>query len=44
MKKGKEKGKEEGGSEVFKMMSANCRDNSEEEQQERRPSTGYITD
>lgn len=44
MKKGKEKGKEAGGSEVFKMMSANCRDNSEEEQQERRPSTGYITD
>lgn len=33
-----------GGSEVFKTMSANCRDNSEEEQQERRPSTGYITD
>ena len=44
MKKGREKGKTEGGSEVFKTMSANCRDNSGEEQQERRPSTGYITD
>lgn len=45
MKKEREKGKEAGGgSEVFKTMSANCRDNSEEEQQERRPSTGYITD
>lgn len=44
MKKGREKGKKEGGSEVFKMMSSNCRDNSGEEQQERRPSTGYITD
>ena len=44
MKKGREKGKKERGSEVFKMMSSNCRDNSGEEQQERRPSTGYITD
>lgn len=44
MKKGRKKGKEAGGSEVFKMMSSNCRDNSGEEHQERRPSTGYITD
>lgn len=37
MKKGREKGEKEGGSEVFNVMSANCRDNSGEEQQERRP-------
>lgn len=44
MKKGRKKGKETGGSEVFKTMSSNFRDNSGEEHEERRPSTGHITD